>query len=319
MELDEKDLNFLNIFLPEILPEYEFASQKGRFAYYTSADTAFKILEHAELWLRNATVMNDFMEISYGLELVDFAFDVGQVSGEKFRSVVKSIFPNALSRIDELYQGWKRDWVRETYISCISAHDPSEDQYGRLSMWRAYGDIALIINNTPLMQVTDVLGVYSSPVIYVSHDTFRSRLLKIARKIEENQNYLSGLGEDEFVARVQHFLMMTALCSKYPGFLEEREWRVFYRPTTHPSPLIKEKIVVKNGVAQRIFTLPLIHSPENGLFGADIPSLLDRLIVGPTEYSYVVSRAFIALLERAGVTDAAKKVVISDIPLRVHD
>ena len=54
-------------------------------------------------------------------------------------------------------------WQFETYISCLSLHEPWEDRIGRLSMWRAYGDVALIINNTPLTAVTDRLGVYLDP------------------------------------------------------------------------------------------------------------------------------------------------------------
>ena len=40
-----------------------------KFAYYTTADIAKKILEKKEIWLRNAHVMNDYSELSYGLGL----------------------------------------------------------------------------------------------------------------------------------------------------------------------------------------------------------------------------------------------------------
>ena len=52
--------------LREVFFAYACKRQKAakdsnqRFVYYTSADTALKIVERGELWMRNATVMNDF-------------------------------------------------------------------------------------------------------------------------------------------------------------------------------------------------------------------------------------------------------------------
>lgn len=37
-----------------------------RFVYYTTADTAMRILKSREFWLRNALLMNDFSEIAHG-------------------------------------------------------------------------------------------------------------------------------------------------------------------------------------------------------------------------------------------------------------
>ena len=69
---------------------------------------------------------------------------------------------------------------------------------------------------------------------------------------------------------------------------------------------------------RRFGTLPLRHDPDNGLHRADIPSLLDRIIIGPTPYPHVSAGAFVELLERGGVEDATNKVVISEIPLRTR-
>jgi hypothetical protein len=79
---------------------------------------------------------------------------------------------------------------------------------------------------------------------------------------------------------------------------------------------MEKRVEVLGGVPQVVYALPLRDDPDNGLFGADIPSLLDRIIVGPTNYPYVTMRAFQSVLEDLDVEDFKKKVVASDIPLR---
>jgi hypothetical protein len=41
---------------------------KQKFVHYTSAETALKIIQNEQVWMRKSLVMNDFMEIEYGLE-----------------------------------------------------------------------------------------------------------------------------------------------------------------------------------------------------------------------------------------------------------
>lgn len=41
-----------------------------RIAHYTSAENALNIISGRTLWLRNAAVMNDFMEVTYGRDCV---------------------------------------------------------------------------------------------------------------------------------------------------------------------------------------------------------------------------------------------------------
>ena len=139
VELNEDALKFNNIFNPGLIEQtMALAADAKRFVYYTSADTAMKVLRNQELWFRNATVMNDFSEISYGLELIQAVFSGHE--GKRFRDAVEDIFRGTVEKADKLLSGWESDWRLETYIACVSLHDPSEDKRGRLSMWRAYGD-----------------------------------------------------------------------------------------------------------------------------------------------------------------------------------
>ena len=316
MEMDEATLKFNQIFCPGLIEEISAVeADKKRFVYYTSADTMMKILRNQELWFRNAKVMNDFSEISYGLELIRSIFS-GPV-GERFRNAVEGIFPGTIEKAEELLSGWMHDWQFETYIACLSVHNPEEDKRGRLSMWRAYGDTALVIKNTPMMAVTNLLAVYSIPVLYLSEEGLTEHLSKITDAVLIEKDYLQSLGQDALVAYIHNMLFRFAIASNHPGFDEENQWRLYYRPTAGKSPGMTEETVVLEGVPQKVFKLRLENNPNNGLHGADIPSLLDRVIIGPTEFSYVSYNAFVAELEGLGVADAASKVVVSDIPLRL--
>jgi len=315
MDMDETETKFYQIFFPEHLDALNsLVSRNQRFAYYTSAETAVKIIENKELWLRNATLMNDFSEIYYGLELIEKAF-LGD-AGKLFKCTVGSIFPQAIETVEKMVSSRENDWKLETYLSCISLHDPTEDVNGRLSMWRAYGDVAIVVNNAPLVAFTDSLGFYSAPVRYLTLGDFTNWIENVANAISENAEYLKNLGENTVLDYIYDMLFLASITTKHPGFKEEQEWRIYYQPREQESSILNKKLVVLNGTPQDIFSLPLEHRPKDGLFNADIPNLIDRIIVGPTEYPYVSVQAFIGLLESRGVSDAASKVVASEIPLR---
>jgi hypothetical protein len=73
---------------------------------------------------------------------------------------------------------------------------------------------------------------------------------------------------------------------------------------------------VIGGIPQPIYKIPLKDIPEEGFVGAEIPALIERIIIGPTQFPLVTYEAFVELLSKAGVAEAQKKVFISDIPLR---
>lgn len=315
MNLDEKTVKFVQIFHPGLAEaSAAVVEKKDRFVYYTSTETAIKVLANQELWLRNATVMNDYSEISYGLDLIRQVFAGAQ--GDRFKVAVEEIFPGTIERAVTLLAGWEQDWQLETYISCVSAHDESEDFQGRLSMWRAYGNVALVINNRPMTAITDLLGIYSVPVLYFSANDLEEYFSKITDSILINRSYLRDLGQETLVSYIHNMLFRIAIATKHPGFSEEKEWRIYYRPNERQSPGVSEEIVVLGSIAQKVFKLRLAHEPENGLHFADIPSLLDRLIIGPTEFPYVTKNAFVEVLSKVGVVNASEKVIVSDIPLR---
>lgn len=312
---DEETLKYLQIFHPDLLEIYLDVQKNHRcFVHYTSAATAMKIIKNGELWFRNAMVMNDFSEIAYGLDLIRrvFADDVGG----KFRDAVENLFEGTIEQARSLLDGWESDWRLETYLACVSMHDQKEDARGRLSMWRAYGDTALVINNVPMLVQTDLLAVYSIPVRYLSESDLATFLQKITDQIQNERDFLLQAGQPNLLAFIHQLLFTIAIATKHQGFDEEKEWRLYYRPNERVSPVMTEEVVVLGGIPQRVFKLRLANEPKNGLFGADVPSLLDRVIVGPTEFPYVSRQAFAAVLKGIGVENAFDKVIVSDIPLR---
>lgn len=323
--MNENEERISKIFSPDALEKAKAVEEEGtKFAYYTSAETATMVLENQELWLRNATVMNDFSEITYGLSLIRETFS-GE-AGKGFRVAIDEIFSGTIDRAEEIINQQIEDWKLETYIACISHHLATENEAGRLSMWRAYGDTAIVINNKPLLASTDLLGVFSTPVIYQSQEEYEAQLMEVTASIRGNREFLKSLGKDMLVVCIYYMCFITAIASKHPGFSEEKEWRIFYRPNDKilgssikpGASLIEAKTVVRNGIPQKIYKLPLKHIPEAGLHNADIPNLLDRIIIGPTRYPYVTVKAFEGILEKLGVKDIADKIVVSDIPLRIN-
>lgn len=315
MAVVDATAKFLKIFQPGYAEKLEKVEASNcRFAYYTSADTALKVIRNGELWFRNSSAMNDFSEISYGLRLVQST--ISGPDGQQFREAVEDIFKGTIVQVSERLNGWKGDWKFETYIACISEHDASEDRSGRLSMWRAYGDTALVINNTPLLAGTVQLGVFSVPVKYLSNGEYQTHLNGITNEVLRNRAYLLSLGQETLVGYIQHMLFHTAVATKHPGFSEEKEWRLFYRPNEQNSEVMKKRVEVLGGVPQVIYALPLKNDPQLGLHGAAIPSLLDLIIVGLTEHPYLSVQAFRHVLEQAKVENFRDKVVSSDIPLR---
>ena len=111
-------------------------------------------------------------------------------------------------------------------------------------------------------------------------------------------------------------LVNAALCLKHEGFQEEREWRIIHSPNRHPSPLVRASIEVIAGVPQTVYKIPL-GGPPPDLANNDIPHLLDRVIIGPSQYPLALHEAFVSALRGAGVQNPEQRVVMSGIPIRM--
>ena len=88
-------------------------------------------------------------------------------------------------------------------------------------------------------------------------------------------------------------------------------------PKLHPSERLIRTVEIVGEAPQVVYKIPLKNAPEEGLVGIELPEILDRVIIGPTDhYPLATYEAFVTLLDEAGVPDPGSKVRISAIPLR---
>src|ERR1700683_546433 len=306
---------FARILFPYALEQHSRVTSKGtRFVHYTNAEVAMKILRSKEVWMRKSSCMNDFLEIQYGLQTLSTVYH-NTSAGKEFQSALNQIFDGVTGEIEKLFDGWTPHFRADTYLTCVSEHLDEEDTFGRLSMWRAYGGttgVALILNSSVFLNPANGLGAYSSPVFYVDVPKFEKEFARIAENIRSEVDLFKGQGRKGLTRRIFHMLRVAVLSAKYPGFAEEKEWRVFYSPILETSPYLTKDIQVINDVPQPIYKIPLKDIPEVDFFG-EIPNLLNRIIIGPTEYPTALLEAFRELLDQAGVKDAASQLCVSAI------
>ncbi|WP_141984542.1 hypothetical protein [Bordetella hinzii] len=113
--------------------------------------------------------------------------------------------------------------------------------------------------------------------------------------------------------------------TKHPAFLEEREWRIIYSPFFAPQngeELEKHRkrvpmtTMVIRGVPQRVYSIPFANYPEDGLTGATVPELLDRVLIGPSQDGDAIAQAYADRLSELGIDKPHLKVIQTHIPLR---
>lgn len=317
--MDPETLKRMQIFHPYTIERMERVKDgKIRFVHYTSAENAMNIIRNGEVWMRKSSIMNDFMEIDHGLACLGAAWR-SEDSGTTFKETLDKIYDGLAEEVGVLFDGWVPHFKFGTYLASLSEHGDDEDKSGRLSMWRAYGStcgVGLVLNNHFIFNETDALKAYTNPVAYLDEDGFKEKFEELTRSVSDNCNSLNAYTRDELTAAVFNAFKYAVLCTKHPGFKEEREWRVVYTPAQERSAHISEALVTIDGVPQNIQKILLRNIPEEGLVGIEIPELINRVIVGPTNYPAAISEAFVEALTAANVPEAGRMVWASDIPIR---
>ena len=320
MEMTDDWIRFAaEIFFPYLSERQEAVrTQRIRFVHYTSAAAAMNILRTKAIWMRKASCMNDFMEVQHGLDRLAQAYR-GEV-GDKLKATLNKMFDGITNELERQFDDWQPDLRKDTYLTCFSEHTGEEDSLGRLSMWRAYGGttgVALVVNTPPFLRASHALRAYSSPVAYLDDKAFQQQLAEVANGVEKAADFIRELGKDHLTWYMLNVFKYASLCTKHPGFHEEMEWRIIYTPTlTELKHLIKEVQVIR-GTPQPIYKIILENLPEESLIDVEVPELLERIIIGPTDYASAIHEAFETLLADAGVDDPASRISVSDIPLRV--
>lgn len=285
--------------------------------HYTSAGNAFNIISGKQVWLRNALLMNDYSEIQHGITCLQTAWR--NEAGDKLRGWLDAGWPDFQPAFVSLYDSHIDGIKIGTYMMSLSEHDEDEDELGRLSMWRAYGGdsgVALVLNSHFALSDEDEIKAYTAPVIYKNIPDFVTFFGEWVDGIAANEQ-LKTLDAETLMGLLFHAFRSFVLCTKHPGFHEEKEWRVFHNPDLDgESKWISSSIEVVNGIPQRIIRLSLFDDLDAGVIGVAPIGLIDRVILGPTAHPIPIGQALTTALFGAGVADANQKIWLSNIPLR---
>lgn len=290
----------------------------GRVVHYTSAEAAARIISGRQVWLRNALLMNDFSEIQHGLDCLYAGWS--SEAGGRFKTWLDHALPDFRAELESSFDKDTAGLRVATFVMSLSEHDDTEDELGRLSMWRAYGGkcgVALVLNPTIFITETDELKVYSAPVRYLSVSEFASWFAAWTTKLIANEEYICAVPQPTLLWFFKYAFRMFALCTKHPGFSEEREWRIFHSPLLDgTSGWLRKDNEIINGLPQEVVKVSLKDDPEKGVQGAEPMALFNRLIIGPTAHPLPVYHSLYNLLEAAGVDNPSQRIFVSNIPLR---
>ena len=308
------------IFMPLAHRKRESVRQQGsHFVHYTSADNAVKILTSRRFWMRNVRCMNDYMEASFGHQQLVRLFQNQQLKAA-FIETLAPYGDDMGNRVLKHFDEWWNNIQFNTYITSISEHYQSENVYGRLSMWRAYGGAsakAALVLRMPLVPGQAAgLRLLFSPVEYLAFDEIEQEFWNALRSIRGNAAVLSKLKPDLVFNMAFFMLVLAALCLKHQGFREEKEWRAIYLSHALPSDNIERSVEVIGGVPQTVYKIPLENDAEKQIHGVSIHDIIDRVIIGPSVYPMPIYEAFFSILRDAGIEEPGSRLAVSDIPLR---
>ena len=311
------NISFRKIFFPYAHEKSQIIKSEGSgFAYYTTAEVAYSILTNRCIWMRSCSTMNDYLEVKYGEHLLHKAKESD--SGKKLDQAVDACYEGLFAKAwNSFEQEELPKLVNNTYLTCVTEHSKDEDDIGRLSMWRAYGGktgIALVVFKKDIFEKnTSDFGIYASPVAYLSVDQFCKEMEKVAEKIQEYSDYIKGnLSEHCVEEYLLEIFTNAVICTKHPGFSEEKEWRIIHSLGHKQSQFIEKEIKNIKGVPQIIYKIPFYKN----ITGLALTDLIDRVIIGPCEFPDVTYQAICSVLSEAGMTSPEEIIKKSEIPLR---
>jgi hypothetical protein len=289
------------------------------FVHYTSAEAALRIIKSKRLWMRNTTCMADYREVQHGFDILNSFFS-DQNKRQAFVDALEACAPGSAGEAIDLFNRWLPDIRLNTYIASVSRHHSKEDRHGRLSMWRAFGGnlsrVAIVLKVPEFSLGADALNLIFSPVAYFTAQEVHDELQLVIHNICDNADFLKSIGRSQVIGYVFDMLASGVACLKHQGFGEEQEWRAIYSPHRSPSTLMQCSTEIIGGVPQIVYKVPLDETVSNVLSDLDVRNIFDRLIIGPTQYPWVMYDAFVKALVAAGIPDADKRVWPSDIPIR---
>jgi len=261
--------------------------------------------------------MNDHSEVEHGAKCVYETLN--SAIGTSFFSEIDLCHPGASTKIKERLNNWMPLILGDTFITCLSEHTNTDDSYGRLSMWRAYGGnsgVAIIFKQEAFLSEEVDLGAYTSPVLYENRTGVFGDIHQITNSIQNNHEFLRAFTPDQFVEIAFHALRFYAITTKHPAFIEEKEWRIVCSPSIKTTQYLSQDVESIGAISQVVVKLDIDAAAKNGIPGCAPNDLIDRILIGPTDYPEITYRAMVKLLSSVGAIDASNKVHITNVPLR---
>jgi hypothetical protein len=111
-------------------------TERPLLAHYTSIEVLQKIIDTNQLWLSHPLLMNDSMELKFGLHLaLRLILESKEIDAALQTKERRISFNN---NMQFFYSSFDQFDAFDTYIFCLAKHDKN-DTDGSLSMWRGYG------------------------------------------------------------------------------------------------------------------------------------------------------------------------------------
>ena len=307
-----------HLFEPLISRQNFASNQNLDFAHYTNAETAFKIIESESFQMRNSRMMNDYSEISLGLDAVRSLFYKTHKGASIFWEKMRHHDNRFETIVDEHFAARSQLTLSKSYIGSLSEYDFNRRSNGKLSMWRSYGfpnGVALIFEREEILSEAGHLDIYSYPVIYTEQGLHVPELIQCVESLAENTEELYDYSGESIAEALVNILLHLAVCIKDSNFTEEQEWRVVYTEkvsdaTTTDSP-IKVVPVVLGGVAQNVCRVSLDQRAP-----IQLKKILKAVVIGPTQHPHVTFDAFVRLLSKKDYKDPELMVFRTNIPFR---
>ncbi len=278
--------------------------------HYTNVNGLIGIIESKKIWATDSRFLNDFSEISYGVELVKDILD-DAIKKEESGIILK--FLKECKSFDTNIKG-----LFEIYITCFC------EDGNLLSQWRGYGDrgdgysIGIEIEKIKRFEYQIGVVIYSKEeqkFIMNSIIQYYSNILKeMLRQIGEE--HAEGL-ITTFVQYCSFFLLKTICMFKHPSFEEEKEWRLVELKVNYRNELLEgmdvyylDKIKFRSGNEYLIPYLEIDLATEKS--NNTIP--IKKVIYGPSKQSELKKIALEQFMKKNNYLDI--KIIDSDIPFR---
>tara|TARA_A100000171_G_scaffold46518_1_gene51441 strand:- start:676 stop:1599 length:924 start_codon:yes stop_codon:yes gene_type:complete len=286
-------------------------AKKFPFVQHYTDDTGLKgILSSQTLWATDAFNLNDKAEISYSEKVFEELLE-HLIKKEEKAYRMANIFTTVV-------KGMK------IYILSFCGINNQEDAYqnGYLTMWRGYGNFALVfktkdlIHNIAEFEKNFDLGAFLfDKAIYKNHVGYIRKEfpndLKDFRKYcyeIEHRGCNSHKRAIELLIRISWF-------SKHPGFIDEREVRLIFSPSQE-----NEKIMNRMQKNREELKIPLQNPPSHTnkrvLFGQKDQKLpIQEIIIGPGKNQEENEQKAKDLVQELGLNIPVRK---STIPFLSH-